>query len=185
MLLARCLTTITISCCLISCGAGKQLPAPAWYQHPSPIDTGLLSFDGYYTIDNDPRYPLDRYHALTPVFITDKNNIWISHGAYTLTDSSLFTCKYVNKKDLGKYRTEGNKITAFLPVVVALGEGALYRTFHLHFSGTMVDKEIISDWKAIPPFPKRIKRRDIEFNNSLFKAHELKFIKTGINCLNR
>lgn len=132
MLLARCLTTITISCCLISCGAGKQLPAPAWYQHPSPIDTGLLSFDGYYTIDNDPRYPLDRNHALTPVFNTAKNNIWISHGAYTLTDSSLFTCKYANKKDFGKYRTEGNKITAFLPVVVELGEASCLSAASAH-----------------------------------------------------
>jgi len=189
MFFGRCLTGIAIAWSLISCGAGKQLDAPAWYKIPPPVDTGKLRFDGYYTISNDTGYSLDRYSAVNPVFFTSKNKIYVSHGAYIKTDSSLFTCAFYKKiapANLGVYIIEGNKITAFVPVVVSIGEGAFYRTYNLHFSGTIVNKESIANWKAVPPFPKKIKKRDLENsqNSGIFLEHNLKFIQAdSIKCL--
>lgn len=190
MFLNKCLTCITISSILLSCGAGKQLDAPAWYEHPAAVDTSKLRFDGYYTISNDTGYTLDKYSAVNPVFFTPKNKIYVSHGAYIKTDSSLFTCAFYKKMGadrLGVYIIEGNKITAFVPVVVSIGEGALYYTYNLHFSGIIVDKGTITNWSAVPPYPDKIKKRDLENpqNSGFFREHDLKFIQAdSIACLN-
>ena len=178
MLFGRCLTYIIITLSLISCWTGKQVAAPAYYENPAPVDTGKLRFDGYYTNISRLDYPHNKYPAVNPVFLTTKNKIYVSHGSYP--DSTLFTCKFykqLNPTHLGVYIIEGNKIAAFVPVVVAMGEGAWYGTYNLHFSGTIVNKESITNWKAVPPFPKRIKKRDIDENSHLFGEHDMKFIQ--------
>lgn len=190
MFLGRCLICIVIALSLISCWTGKQLDAPAYYENPAPVDTGKLRFDGYYTNISELNYPHDNYTALNPVFFTPKNKIYGSHGARTITDSTLFTCKFYKQLDpanLGVYVIEGNKISAFVRVVVSMGEGAWYGIYNLHFSGTIVNKESIINWKAVPPFPKRIKKRDIENsqNDGIFREHDMKFIQAdSIKCLN-
>jgi hypothetical protein len=190
MSFGRSLTFFIITVSLVSCLTGKQLDTPAYYKAPAPADTGKLRFDGFYSNTGKPGYPRDRYSAVNPVFFTPKNRIHVSHGANTVTDSSLFTCKYyrqLNPAGLGTYIIEGNKISAFVPVAVAMGEGAWFGIYHLHFSGIIVNKELITNWKALPPFPKRIKKRDMENsqNSGIFSEHDLQFIQAdSINCLN-
>ena len=190
MSFARSFTFLFITSILVSCWTGRQVEAPAYYAAPAPADTGKLRFDGFYSNISKAEYPRSEYSAVNPVFFTAKNRISVSHGARLVGDSALFTCKFykqLDPADLGIYIIEGNKISAFVPVTVALGEGALFRTYNLHFSGTIVNKELITNWKAVPPFPKRIKKRDIENsqNRGVFEEHDLKFIEAdSIRCLN-
>lgn len=182
------LTYVIITLSLVSCWTGKQVDAPAYYGNPAPVDTGKLRFDGYYTNTSDTGYILHKYTAVTPVFFTPKNKVHVSHGAHIITDSSLFTCGYYKKlpaADLGVYIIEGNTISAFAPVAIAMGEGAWYGIYNLHFSGTIVNKDSITNWKAVPPFPKKIKERDMEYNSHVLQAHDMKFIQAdSIRCLN-
>ncbi|MGN7722008.1 hypothetical protein [Chitinophaga sp. 22620] len=190
MSFGRSLTLFIITVSLVSCLTGKQLDAPAYYEAPAPADTNKLRFDGFYSNTSKPGYPRNKYSAVNPVFFTPKNRIHVSHGANIVTDSSLFTCRYyqqMNPADLGVYIIEGNKISAFVPAAVAMGEGAWYGIYNLHFSGTIVSKDSITNWKAVPPFPKRIKKRDMENsqNSGIFAEHDLKFIQAdSISCLN-
>jgi hypothetical protein len=188
MLLGRSLTCIIITLSLISCGAGKQLNAPVWYTSLIAVDTAKLHFDGYYTNISRTDYPQDKYPAVNPVFFTSENKIYVSHGSYP--DSTLFTCKFYKEKvaatDLGKYIIEGNKIVAFVPVAVAMGGGAYYATYNLNFSGTIVNRNLITSWKAIPPFPEKIEKSIGEglLNPGIFEAHDMKFIQAdSIKCL--
>jgi hypothetical protein len=190
MFLYKCVTCITITLSLISCGAGKQLDYPGWYEKPAPVDTSKLRFDGYYTNTSEFDYRQINYTAVDPVFFTTRNKIHVTHGARTKNDSALFTCKYYKKLDpagMGAYFIEGDKITAFAPVTVAIKGGALYPVFNLYFTGTIVNKELITNWKAVPPFPKKINKRVVEnsMNAGVFSAHDLKFIRAdSIKCLN-
>lgn len=187
MFLGKWLTFILIILNLVSCWAGKQVATPSWYQNTAPVDTGKVRFDGYYTNISEFNYSNDNYTAVNPVFFTPKNKVYVSHGAYIKTDSSLFTCRFykqIPSADLGRYIVEGNKISAFVPVAVALGEGAFYPVYNLHFTGTIAGKDLITNWKAVPPFPKRIKKRDIEYNIGIFREHDMKFIQAdSIKCL--
>jgi hypothetical protein len=187
MFFSRGLIFIIITLSLISCGAGKQLAAPAWYTNPAPVDTGKLRFDGYYTNISKPRYSQHEYTAVNPVFFTSKNKIDVSHGSNT--DSSVFTCDYykrIKPASLGRYFIEGNKITAFVPVSVAIAGGSIYPVFNLYFTGTIVNKDLITNWKAVPPFPRKIKKEAIENtqNTGIFVEHDMKFIRAdSVKCL--
>lgn len=188
MIFGRCLAYIIISLGLASCWTGKQVDAPVYYRTPAPVDTNQLRFDGYYTNISRPDYPQYKYTAVNEIFFTTKNRIHVSHGAHTISDSTLFTCKFyknMDPADLGVFITEGNKISAFVPVAVAMKEGAWYGVYNLHFSGTIVSKELITNWKAVPPFPKRINKRDIEYNEQIFGERDMKFVQAdSIKCLN-
>lgn len=190
MFFGKCLLYIIITLSLISCWNGKQIDNPAYYENPAPVDTSKVRFDGYYTNSSELGYSQQNYTAVDPVFFTPKNRIYVVHGANTITDSSIFTCKYYKQLDteyLGIYIIEGNKISAFAPVSVAIAGGSFYPIYRLHFTGTIVNKNLITNWKAVPPFPNRIKKRDIENsqNNGLFREHDLKFILAdSIKCLN-
>lgn len=180
------LSYIIIALSLVSCFPGKQLDPPAYYNNPSPVDTTKLRFDGFYTNISDTSYKPENYTAVNPVIFTVNNKIRVSHGAHIKTDSSLFTCKY-NKEypPDGVYIIEKNKISAFVPVAVAKGEGAWYPIYKLHFTGTIANRELITNFKAVPPFPKRIKQRDIDWSPGIFKEHDLKFVRAdSIRCLN-
>lgn len=191
MFFGRCLTYIIITLSLISCLTGKQVDAPAYYKNPAPVDTSKLRFDGYYTNITELGYSQYNYTAVDPVLFTPKNRIYVVHGANTITDSSIFTCKYYKELDpnhFGVYIIEGNKISAFVPVTVAIAGGSFYRIYSLNFTGTIVNKDLITNWKAVPPFPKRIKKSDIENtqNNGIFREHDLKFVQAdSIKCLNQ
>jgi hypothetical protein len=184
----KILSLIIIAVSLISCGAGKQVDAPDYYKNPAPVDTSRLRFDGFYTNSSEPGYSRDKYTAVDPVVFTRKNRIYVVHGANTITDSSVFTCEYYKQLDskyFGVYIVEGNKISAFAPVSVAIGGGSFYPICRLHFTGTIVNKNLITNWKAVPPFPKRIKKRDMENtqNNGLFREHDLNIILAdSIKC---
>lgn len=189
MFFGRCLPYITITLGLMSCWAGKQLDAPAFYQNPAPADTGKIRLDGYYTNISKPNYPPQKYTAVNPVFFTPKNRIYVSHGSHIITDSALFTCKFYRQlppADLGVYIIEGDKISAFVPVAVAIAGGSFYPVYRLNFTGTIVNKDSITNWKAVPPFPKRIKKSDIENtqNSGIFREHDMKFVRAdSIKCL--
>jgi hypothetical protein len=187
MFVGRCLTYIIITLSLISCWTGKQVDAPAYYENPARVDTGKLRFDGYYTSMSRSDYPQHKYTAVNPVFFTPKNRLYVSHGSHIITDSTLFTCTYYKQLDpaeLGVYIIEGNKISAFIKMAVAMTEGAWYGIYSLHFSGTIVNKDSITNWKAVPPFPERIKKRDMEYNIGIFKEHDMKFVQAdSIKCL--
>lgn len=181
MLFGRSLMYVVITACLFSCWAGKQLPAPAYLDQPIPVDSGYIRFDGFYTTIQDPGSSREKYTAVNPVYFINKNKVYVVHGANTDKDSTLFTGKYYQQlkpTDFGGYIIKGNKISAFAPVAVAIAGGTFYFVYNLHFAGTIVDENLITDWKAVPPFPKRIKKNDIEEpqNNGIFKAHDLKFI---------
>lgn len=179
---------ILLNPALISCWEGKQLAAPEYYNNPTPVDLNKIQFNGYFTNISRYDYPIEKYPALNPVFFTPNNNILVSHGAYT--DSALFTCKYYEQsfkpRSFGKYIIKGDTIFAFVPVAVSKGDGAFYGIYNLNFKGIIVNRNLITDWGAVPPFPKRIGKRDFEdiANTGLFKAHDLKFIETdAVKCL--
>ncbi|MEO5564557.1 MAG: hypothetical protein ABIR18_14015 [Chitinophagaceae bacterium] len=188
MFIGKCVTYIIITLSLISCWPGKQVDAPAWYKNPPPIDTSKLRFEGYYTNISESDFPQYKYTAVNPVFLTRKNKVFVSHGAHIITDSSLFTGEYykiLRPTDFGVYIIEGNKISAFAPVAVAVAGGSFYPVYRLHFTGTIINKELITNWQAVPPFPKRIKKIDIKENPGIFSAHDLKFIQAdSIKSLN-
>ena len=190
MFFCKGLICIIITSTLISCGAGKQVDAPAWYTDPARVDTGKLRFDGYYTNISEPNYPQTKYTAVNPAFFTSENKISVSHGANIGTDSSVFTCEYykrIKPASLGKYIIEGNKISAFVPVSVATAGGTFYPIFNLYFTGTIANKELITNWKAVPPFPAKISKSVIEDpqNTGVFVEHDMKFIRAdSVKCLN-
>jgi len=185
MFTSRYLTSIIIVFSLVSCFPGKQLDPPAYYKNPASADTTKLRFDGFYTTISDTSYKLENYTAILPVFFTVNNKMSVSHGGHIKTDSSLFSCAYYKKYlPKGVYIIEGNKISAFVPVAVAKGEGAWYPIYRLHFSGTIINKEFITNFRAVPPFPKKVKKRDINWNTGIFKEHDLKFVRAdSIKCL--
>lgn len=189
MFVGKYLSYIIITVSLISCWTGKQVDAPAWYENPATVDTGKLRFNGYYTNISRADYPQHKYPAVNPVFFTPKNKVYVSHGSYP--GNTLFTCKFYKEEiaaaDLGKYILEGNKIVAFVPVVVAMGGGSYNAIYYLNFTGTIVNKDLITNWKAIPPFPKKIEKsiKDGLMNPGIFEVHDLKFIQAdSIKCLN-
>lgn len=189
MFFRRSLPYIIISLSLVSCWAGKQVDAPAYYKNPAIVDTGKLRFNGFYSNNSESGYSQDKYTAVDPVVFTPKNRIYVVHGAHIITDSAMFTCKYYKQQDstdAGVYIVEGNKISAFAAVAVAIAGGSFYPVYRLHFTGTIVNENLITNWKAVPPFPKRIKKRDIENtqNNGLFREHDLKFVVAdSVKCL--
>lgn len=188
MLFGRWVPSIIITLSMVSCWTGRQLDAPAWYKNSSPIDTSKLRFDGYYTNISEINYPQRKYTAVDPVFFTPKNTIYVSHGAHIISDSALFTCKFykqLDPADLGVFIIEGNKVSAFVEVAVAM-PGGWYGLYKLHFNGTIVNRELITNWKAVPPFPKKIDKRDEDNSQNwgIFKEHDLKFVRAdSIRCL--
>jgi hypothetical protein len=187
MFFGRFLICIVVTLSLASCWTGKQLDPPAYYNNPAPVDTNKIRFDGYYTNVSESDYSQSKYIAVNEIFFTSKNKIHVSHGARVITDSTMFTCKYYknyDQKKLGTYIIEGNKISAFVAVAVAKAEGAWYPIYKPHFSGTIVNKDSITKWNAVPPFPKRLKKRDMKGNDGMFKEREMKFVRVdSIRCL--
>ncbi|MBN8837178.1 MAG: hypothetical protein J0I09_07965 [Sphingobacteriia bacterium] len=172
-----------------SCWPGKQLPAPAYLRvHKQEQEgTGKLRLDGYYSNISDSLYPGNKYTAVDPLLFTANHKVHVVHGSYTHQDSAVFTCNYYKKltsRDFGDYLVEGNKISAFAPVAVAIAGGSLYFVYYLNFTGT-ISGHLIKDWKAVPPFPKRIKKNDMDEpqNNGIFKAHDFAFIQVPADSL--
>ena len=181
---------IIIALSLVSCWAGKQVERPAFYKNPPAVDTGMVRFNGYYTNISELNYSQQNYTAVDPVIFTPKSKVYVVHGANSIDDSSVFTCNYYKElkpEDFGVYIIEGNKISAFVQVSVAIAGGSFWPIYWLNFTGTIVNKDLITNWKAVAPFPKRIKKNDFANtqNNGLFKEHDLKFIQAdSIKCLN-
>ena len=171
---------------LISCGKGLLLTAPAYVLNPAAIDTSKLRFDGFYSMVNE-KYPSSKYTAESEVVFTINNKIFNSYGANT-TDI-VFTCeryKNIRKDRIGTYTIEGNKIKAFVPTVVTIGDGAKYLLYNLNYEGTIQNKELITDWHAVPPFPQKFGKGIFNSfqNNETFEPQVMKFVNTeAVRCL--
>lgn len=180
------ITSFVFLIIFLSCGKGKLLTTPDYARNPSPVDTTRLRFDGFYSIV-DSKYPYSEYTAVDEVIFTKDNRIYNAFGAST--SNVVFTCdryRLIDKNRLGAFIISENKIKAFVPTIVTIGDGASYLQYNLNYEGIIQTRELIIGWHAIPPFPEKFGKNIINSfqNQHIFEPQTIRFVQTNaVECL--
>ena len=177
---------------LVSCSEVKQLPPLSFINNP--IDTTKIHFNGFYstTIDTS-RYKGIRlekegdYTSRNEVVFTKKQKIVIYAGA-SKNNEPLYCNFYKNsylKNMTGLFTIKNDSIYAYVPIFfytkfVTVIDGYAY------YRGYLKNKDTITDWKVIKPYPKKIGKVEMGLNQNwhLFRPQTLYFVKTdAVKCL--
>lgn len=182
-----------------SCMSTKQI-TPYSFIH-DPVDNSRLQFNGFYntldtiSLDNEGNKSYKHLTALYWVIFNKNQKIYVSSGASTSTSNVAFDCNYYKRINdsyrkekvnvIGYYTIKGDSIYASLPIYF-IRPGMVPKLCDANYRGFIKNKDTITDWKVIPPYPIKIGKFEKRFqpNSHLFEPQTLYFIKTdAIKCL--
>jgi hypothetical protein len=187
---------------LVICFSCRQLrdSKPYDLNFISPNDTIEIRFDGFYnkidttTINYDcdsKEKRCNEIYSSIDLVVFNKSNIYVSGGG-TINDEP-YKCSYYkmiadwhkeHKKEIfGNFLIKKDSIYAYLPITLNTW-GMIPRIVKCNYRGYMKNKETITDWQVVPPYPKGISKFIFENNPKLFKPQTLYFVKTdAVKCL--
>ncbi len=162
------------------------------------LDTTKIRYNGYYNKIVDTLYTFDGLKYSVPrkmaneLVVFNKNkNIFIDANEST-NDSSSFSCKYYQKivtrlkkynSNYLKYTIKNDSLYTYNGVLITVGAGQRVPVY-CNFRGYVKNRDTITDWKVIPPYPKDFTKFVKKINKNLFEPHTLYFVKTdAVKCL--
>ncbi|MEO4004116.1 hypothetical protein [Flavobacterium sp. CAU 1735] len=190
---------------LVSMGSAYKVPfpiKPVSFIETHKSDTSKIRFNGFYnTLDtaiinrqNDIYFGKsshELYSSLYLVIFGRNKKIYID-GVETFGNKP-FTCEYykrirdwnkLHKEEyLGNYTIKNDSIYAHVEVRTVTSAGRI-KSIYCNYRGYIKNKDTITDWKVIAPYPKDFTKFVIEKNQWLFKSKTLYFVKTdAVKCL--
>jgi hypothetical protein len=169
--------------------AGHKEAGYLW--NPQPSNTDKIRIDGMYnTLDTTLLSNGKRLsdHNTTIGFIVFKKDQSIFRDNGGNIDSLPFTCEYYkqyNRKARGQYEIKGDSVIAYLPATFIVW-GMRFKTYNAWFKGYIRNRDTITGWHVVPPYPKKIGKWSLKLENNqvIFTPHTIYFIKTdAVNCL--
>lgn len=162
------------------------------------LDTTKIRYDGYYNKIVDTlhtfdglKYSVPRKIANDLVVFNKNKNIFIDANEST-NDSSSFNCMYYQKiafrlkkynSNYLKYTIKNDSLYTYNGVLITVGAGQRVPVY-CNFRGFIKNRDTITDWKVIPPYPKNITKSVLKWNADLIEPHSLYFVKTdAVKCL--
>lgn len=175
----------------------KEPILPISFIQSYPLDSTKIRFNGFYTnycLDSLKQVNIDYKDANSidmVVFSKKKKTNSDYHGV--TKSNQPFTCEYYedivkwrkeNKMEyLGDFTIKNDSIYAYVPIYLAL-TGHRFVQINFNYRGYLKNKDTITDWKVIKPYPKDITKVAIRMNPRLFKPQTLYFVKTdAVKCL--
>lgn len=161
------------------------MPAPSYINEVVTIDTTKIRFDGFYSgIDTTDHY----YTSIQQTIFNKEGRVFIS--GFNTINECVYTCdyyKFIKNKDekMGYFTFKNNEIHAYLPVNI-FTSGMAFKKYYSYFKGSIKNKDTITDWKMVKPYPTIVDDWVLELpnNQSLFKPKTMHFIKTeAVKCL--
>ncbi|WP_300487744.1 hypothetical protein [Flavobacterium sp.] len=184
---------------LIGCSYKVKAPIqPLSFIETYPLDTTKIRYDGYYNNISDSVFIRGNFkytfpkNKTTELVVFNKNKfIYIDSGA--TIDETALSCEYYQKIEtwykthnedyLGYFTIKNDSIYAYTITTIGIKNGAKTAVFCNH-RGFIKNRDTITDWKVIPPYPKDFTKFVIEKNQWLFKSKTLYFVKTdAVKCL--
>lgn len=192
---------LIILLCIIflSCSEVKQLKASSFIDNQ--IDTTKIHFDGYYnTLDTITikdirrgdygKRNCDIYKTISLKIFGKTKNIFNSYK--DTKDSSALFCRFyeqefnrykLNNIDFEKFTIKNDSIYTYTLQLITVGAGQRVPVY-CNYRGFVRNRDTITDWKVIPPYPKDFSKFVIEKNKDLFEPKTLYFVKTNaVKCL--
>jgi hypothetical protein len=162
------------------------------------LDTTKIKFNGYYNKIVDTIISFDGLKYSTPLKITNEliifnknKKIFINVNEST-NDSSSFNCKYYKeifvryskyKINYPKYTIKNDSLYTYHGILITVSAGQRVPVY-CNFRGYVKNRDTITDWKVIPPYPKDFTKFVKKINADLFVPHTLFFVKTdAVKCL--
>lgn len=172
--------------CWLCYMAGNSNNVPAGV---APVDRSIRT-DGMYNMLDTTLLPsgqpaMEHYTTQGLVVFATDTTLYRDNGV--TIDSLPFNCRYYqlyNRKADGEYYIKGDSV--FATVATTFVVGARYRSFLAHFRGYIKNRDTITDWKVVPPYPKKVTRRATNAveNKDLFAPQVMYFIPTdAVKCL--
>lgn len=146
----------------------------------------LPRYDGLYNLYDTSKMQCgvslpEHYLIYYPiVFLNDTLGQWENYLAYVNYDP--LTIEYYHQKGwyfeskVGSYIVFDDTISAKLPITL-YGGGKRPMTYEAYFQGFLLNRDTITGWKMIPPYPKANKRLNDDFS-FLKTPHMLYFIES-------
>ena len=188
---------------LASCAYKVKAPIQAIsFIETQILDTTKIRFNGYYntldtTIISDERdinygkKNSDLYKTLyLKVFGITKANYIDEVGT---KNNESFICEYYkqivewnkehNQMYLGRYTIKHDSVYSYTPVYITVGAGRK-EVVNCNFRGFVKNRDTITDWKIIPPYPEDFTKFVTKINQHLFEPQTLYFVKAdAVKCL--
>ena len=143
-----------------------------------------------YCEDNGKKYS-DVFTSTCLVVFNKKRESYIDYGSNR--DDKPYKCSYYKtisewhkdhkKEFFGSYTIKKDSIYAYVPITL-LTWGLIQRTVNCNYRGYIKNRDTITDWKIIPPYPNGTNEFIRENNKQLFNPQTLYFVKTdAVKCL--
>jgi hypothetical protein len=189
------ITTVIVTACAYKV---KEPIRPMSFIETCELDTTKIRYDGYYNKIVDTLYTFDglkysvqRKTANELVVFNKNKNVFIDANEST-NDSSSFNCMYYQKiasrikkykiKYL-KYTIKNDSLYTYNYILITVGAGQRVPVY-CNFRGFVKNRDTITDWKLIPPYPKDFTKSVLKWNADLLEPHTLYFVKTdAVKCL--
>jgi hypothetical protein len=126
-------------------------------------------------------------------FVVFNKNKGVYQNSGNNKDDSPYKCSYYkmianwhkeHKKEIfGNFLIKKDSIYAYLPITLNTW-GMIPRTVKCNYRGYIKNKDTITDWRVVPPYPRGISNFIFENNLDLFNSQTLYFVKTeAVKCL--
>lgn len=191
--------TLLILIFIFSSCAYKPKPdvKPFSFLETHPLDTTKVRFDGYYTeipdtivYANGYQYKLKRHFAHGLSVLAKNKKIYSYEGI--LDNKEPLKCDFYeeernrikkNGAELDKFTIKNDSLYTTGYALVTIWGGRKYPIF-CNFRGFVKNRDTITDWKIVPPYPKDFTKFVFTNNDHLLKPHTLYFVKTdAVKCL--
>jgi hypothetical protein len=175
----------------------KQPLSPISFIKTFPMDKSKIRFDGFYnnsSLDSLKLCCKDYNNATSYEKVIFLENKKIKSDYFSVTiGNEPFTCEHYqnsvkwhkeNKKEyLGDFTIKNDSIYAYVPIYLPL-TGHRFVQINFNYRGYLKNKDTITNWKVIPPYPADITKIAVSLNPRLFKPQTLYFVKTdAVKCL--
>lgn len=189
---------LIITVIITGCAYTVKTPIqPLSFIETQNLDTTKIRYNGYYHLIEDTVVYTNGFKYVFPsdktsnLRIFNKNrNIYFNSGK--INEYSPLTCEFYQKEN-NRYSKYGIKYTKFTikndsiytyhGILITVGAGQRVPV-NCNFRGFIKNKDTITDWKIIPPYPKDFTKSVKERNKNLFEPHTLYFVKTdAVKCL--
>jgi hypothetical protein len=168
--------------CLFACQV-KQLSAPSFIN--DPVDTTKIRFNGFYTMVGKAKH----LSADKGAVFTKEKKVFVQGGSLEGNQALLCeTYKSIDPTYLGQFTIKNNEIHACVPFYFRK-RGRLaspYRIYMTNFRGIIKNRDTITDWKVVPPYPAGLDKEDLDYyaNKNWLAPKILYFVKTdAVKCL--
>jgi|GEM_PF-4939235 len=158
---------------VLSCKS-RQLPYPSYLSHS--VDTSKVRFDGVYFSDNE---------NTGEIVLTNQKGVAVwGSGSSKETHNCDFYQK-INTSFIGQFTIIGNEIFAFAPYTY-IKRGKIYFSYLTHFRGEIKNKDTITNWRVVPPYPPELNDKYLKYNFKRMRPRNLYFVKSeAVRCLRK